>query len=67
MCLSAVNFLAIAFEPVIVEVRDSRTGYFIPVRYGLGFGQMGELSACRHRRGRRQLNLSLCLSDWYPP
>ena len=24
----------------IVEVRDSRTGYFIPARYGMGSGQM---------------------------
>ena len=38
-----------------VEVRDSGTGYFIPVRYGMGLGQMEKLSARRRRRRRRDL------------
>ena len=43
-----------------IEVRDSRTGYFIPVRYGMGLGQMEKLSASRRRRRRRRhLEMSL--------
>ena len=42
-----------------VEVRDSRTGYFIPARYGLGLLQMGELSARRRRRRRRRRHLGI--------
>ena len=38
----------------LVEVRDSRTGYFIPARYGMGSGQMEKLSARRRRRRRRR-------------
>ena len=43
-----------------IEVRDSGTGHLIPVRYGMGSGQMGELSA-RHRcrRHRRQCHLEI--------
>ena len=40
--------------PGLIEVRDSRTGYFIPVRYGLGLLPLGELSARRCRRRRRR-------------
>ena len=40
-----------------IEVRDSRTGYLVPVRYGLGSGRIGELSARRRRRRRRHLEI----------
>ena len=44
-----------------IEVRDSQTGYFIPVRYGMGLGQMEKLSARRRRRRRRRRHLEMSL------
>ena len=39
---------------MIIEVRDSRTGYFIPARYGLGVWPDMEKLSARHRRRRRR-------------
>ena len=47
----------------IVEVRDSRTGYFIPVHYGMGSGQMEKLSVRRRRRRRRRRHLEIHIQN----
>ena len=52
--LCGSGFLKILIYVYIYNIdipeRDCRTGYLVPVRYGLGSGRIGELSARRRRR-----------------
>ena len=50
----------------MVEVRDSRTGYLIPVRNGMGSGQIEKLLTRRRRRRRRRRHL-IFLGGLPPP
>ena len=47
------------YRYIHIEVRDSRTGYLIPARYGMGSGQMEKLSARRRRRRRHLENAKI--------
>ena len=42
ICIKIV-FLLISFANSDIEVRDSRTGYFIPVRYGMAVWPDGKI------------------------